>query len=126
MGIQTAIIWSNSTALMRFSLKPSPQTQKLHSDMAIEAKTCIDMDNVEGLCKSLLSSIDKYRATTKELDRVRAVEAATNLTRSLEKPADAIYRLFLSVCLVREQDWSSSLSPSLASYSYGGQSSLGP
>jgi hypothetical protein len=70
--------------------------------MATGAKIGIDMDLVSGLCKALLASIDEYHATAKEVDRVRAVEAATSLARSLEKPADAIYRLFGSVCLVRK------------------------
>ena len=88
--------------------------------MAIRAKTCVDMDTATGLSKTLLASIDQYHATANELDRIRVVEAATSLTRSLEKPADTIYRLFLSVCLVHEQDWSNLLSPTLANHSYGG------
>lgn len=53
--------------------------------------------NISSLSAKAVASIGAYQAAKSEKARLGALENATRLARALEKPADAIYKLFVSV-----------------------------
>ncbi|PLB52260.1 S-adenosyl-L-methionine-dependent methyltransferase, partial [Aspergillus steynii IBT 23096] len=54
------------------------------------------IDEISSLSEAAFSSLTKYQTTGKNSDRLCTLQQLVQLTRALEKPADTIYRLFLS------------------------------
>lgn len=62
--------------------------------------TIQEPSNLSSLTTRAVASIGEYEKAQTETARQDALENATRLVRALEKPADAIYKLFTSVWLV--------------------------
>lgn len=62
--------------------------------------TIQEPSNLSSLTTRAVASVGEYEKAQTETARQDALENATRLVRALEKPADAIYKLFASVWLV--------------------------
>ncbi|KAL2869142.1 S-adenosyl-L-methionine-dependent methyltransferase [Aspergillus lucknowensis] len=58
--------------------------------------TTQESTNLSTMSTKAMASIDAYHLTRKEAARRHAIENVASLSRALEKPADAIFKLFLS------------------------------
>ncbi|KAJ5722500.1 S-adenosyl-L-methionine-dependent methyltransferase [Penicillium malachiteum] len=55
-----------------------------------------DLHRIKSLLEDIKSSIERFEATDSEQARIHALEKSSKLTRALENPKDAIFKLFLS------------------------------
>lgn len=82
----------------------------------------LELHNIRSLLEGIKTSVEELEATNSNLARVQALEKSLKLTRALEHPKDAIFKLFLSVGYTPMSTQSQNSHLLLAYQSYDSQS----
>lgn len=77
--------------------------------------------DISTMSSRAFESVRNYEDTMSESDRLQALEQIAGLARALEKPADAVYKLFMSVRKMAPFEDSVLIYRVQANHSYGRQ-----